>query len=93
MHDEGRDKVEALQAENELLTFENQALRAQLSADVSDHDDPRSIGPERMSELLRAERDLKWLLKRLGRGPTGFLIKRFRGYRRLVGRYPDQNGS
>ena len=93
MHDDGRDMVEALQAENELLTFENQALRAQLSANLSDHDDPRAIGPERMSELLGAERDLKRLLQRLGRGPTGYLIKRFRGYRRLVGRYPHQDGS
>ena len=41
--------------------------------------------PSGCPSCLRAERDLKWLLKRLGRGPTGFLIKRFRGYRRAGG--------
>lgn len=81
--------VEALQMENDLLTAEVAALRAELASGRREQEDPsaRLLSAERLERLTRAERDLKWLLRRLGGGTPGWLLRRFPGYRVLEERY------
>jgi hypothetical protein len=81
--------VEALQMENDLLATEVAALRAELASGRREEEDPsaRRISAERLERLTRAERDLKWLLRRLGGGTTGWVLRRFRGYQVLEERY------
>lgn len=81
--------VEALQMENDLLTAEVAALRAELASGYREEEDPsaRRISAERFARLTRAERDLKWLLRRLGGGTRGWVLRRFRGYRVLEERH------
>lgn len=81
--------VEALQMENDLLATEVAALRAELASGRREEEDPsaRRISAERYERLTRAERDLKWLLRRLGDGTMGWALRRFRGYRVLRERY------
>ena len=81
--------VEALQMENDLLAMEVAALRAEIDSGRPEQEDPsaRSISAERQERLTAAERDLKWLLRRLGGGAKGWVLRRFRGYRRLEARH------
>ncbi len=81
--------VEALQMENDLLTTEVAALRAELASGSREEEDPsaRRISAERLERLTRAERDLKWLLRRLGGGTRGWVLRRLRGYRILEERH------
>ena len=82
--------VEALQMENDLLAIEVAALRAELaSGRREEEEDPsaRRISAERLERLTRAERDLKWLLRRLGGGARGWVLRHLRGYRVLEERY------
>ena len=81
--------VEALQMENDLLGTEVAALRAELASGRREEEDPsaRRISVERYERLTRAERDLKWLLRRLGGGTMGWVLRRRRGYRVLEERY------
>ena len=93
--DEHRALIEALQMENDLLAMEVAALRAELSSGKAEPDDPSAlvISTERLERLQRAERDLKRLLRRLGSGPQGWLVRRWRGFRNLERRYPDEAGE
>jgi hypothetical protein len=81
--------VEALHMENDLLAAEVAALRAELASGHREEENPsaRRISPERLERLARAERDLKWLLRRLGGGTMGWVLRRFPGYRVLEERY------
>jgi len=81
--------VEALQMENDLLATEVAALRAELASGRREEEDPsaRRISGERLERLTRAERDLKWLLRRLGGGTRGWVLRHLRGYRVLEERY------
>jgi len=81
--------VEALQMENDLLATEVAALRAELASGRREEEDPsaRRIAAERLERLTRAERDLKWLLRRLGGGTRGRILRHLRGYRVLEERY------
>jgi hypothetical protein len=97
MHDEEELQalVEALHMENDLLAMEVAALRAELASGRPEVEDPRSrtVSEERLERLARAERDLERLLRRLGRAPQGWLIRRTRGYRNLAERYLDEDGT
>lgn len=81
--------IEALQMENDLLTTEVAALRAELAAGHRQEDDPsaRRISAERLERLTQAERDLRWLLRRLGSGVKGWVLRRFPGYRVIEERH------
>lgn len=81
--------VEALQMENDLLATEVAALRAELALGHREEEDPsaRRISAERLERLTRAERDLKWLLRRLGGGTRGRVLRHLHGYRVLEERY------
>jgi len=81
--------IEALQMENDLLTTEVAALRAELTSGRREEEDPsaRRISAERLERLTQAERDLKWLLRRLGAGAPGWVLRRFRGYRLIEARH------
>jgi hypothetical protein len=81
--------VEALQMENDLLAMEVAALRAELASGRPEQEDPtaRRVSAERLERLSLAERDLKWLLRRLGGGAKGWVLRRFRGYRTLEARH------
>ena len=81
--------VEALQMENDLLAIEVAALRAELASGRREQEDPgeRRISAERLERLTTAERDLKWLLRRLGGGARGWVLRRFEGYRTLEARH------
>jgi len=94
-HEERQALIEALQMENDLLSMEVAALRAELTSGRVEPDDPaaRPIAAERLERLQRAERDLKRLLRRLGSGPQGWLLRRRRGFRNLERRYPDEAGE
>jgi hypothetical protein len=46
-----------------------------------------TLSEERYEELRRAEGDLRWLLRRIGKGPAGLLTRRFGGYKKLVERH------
>lgn len=75
------ERIRRLETENDLLAFEVEALRS-AGGDL-EH------GPDaaRLAELEQAERDLRWLLRRLGSGPWGWLVRRRRGWRRLADRH------
>jgi hypothetical protein len=81
--------VEALQMENDLLTAEVAALRAELASGRREEEDPsaRRVSAERLERLTQAEHDLKWLLRRLGGGARGWVLRRFRGYRVIEDRH------
>jgi len=81
--------VEALQMENDLLTAEVAALRAELASGRREEEDPsaRRVSAERWERLTQAEHDLNWLLRRLGGGMKGRVLRRFRGYRVLEERH------
>lgn len=81
--------IEALQMENDLLAMEVAALRAEIGSGRPEQDDPsaRRISAERLERLTAAERDLKWLLRRLGGGVKGWVLRRFPGYRTLEARH------
>jgi hypothetical protein len=81
--------VEALQMENDLLAAEVASLRAELASGRREEEDPssRRISADRLQRLVQAERDLKWLLRRLGGGSVGWLLRRFRGYRVVEDRH------
>ena len=81
--------VAALQMENDLLALEVASLRAELASGRRELEDPgeRRISAERLQRLTRAEHDLKWLLRRLGGGAKGWVLRRFRGYRTLEARH------
>jgi hypothetical protein len=86
---DGERLVEALQMENDLLTAEVAALRAELASGRREQEDPsaRLISAERLERLTTAERDLKWLLRRLGGGARGRLLRHLAGYRVLEERH------
>ena len=81
--------VEALQMENDLLTAEVAALRAELASGRREEEDPsaRRVSAERLERLTQAEHDLKWLLRRLGGGAQRWVLRRFRGYRVIEDRH------
>jgi hypothetical protein len=82
------DEIRALQMENDLLSLEIEALRARLAGETdAEHPDAVLVDGERLRRLEAAQRDLKWLLERLGTGPIGFIVRRRRGYRRLIERH------
>jgi hypothetical protein len=79
------DRIRSLEMENELLSLEVESLRAVLEAGRPQLEHP--VDDARIRELLRAEKDLKRLLRRLGKGPAGRVIRRSPGYRNLAARY------
>lgn len=84
MTDEDRLRLERRLA---LLRLENQSLRAHLAAEnpgsrIAGLDDAVVPAAE-LETLQRARKDLRWLLKRLGRGPIGWIVRRREGFRRL----------
>jgi hypothetical protein len=97
MRDEAADRalLDALQMENDLLSMEIGALRAELGSGRSDPDDPsaRTVSAERLEQLQLAERDLKRLLARLGSGVPGWFLRRTRAYRNLEQRHGAGDGA
>lgn len=79
------DRIRALEMENELLLLEVESLRAALEAGRPQLE--HQVDDARIRELLRAEKDLKRLLRRLGKGPAGQVVRRTPGYRNLAARY------
>lgn len=75
------DRLESLEMENDLLALEVASLRRG-AADVE-----HPMAAERLARLEQAEKDLHWLLRRLGTGPLGWLARRRTGYRRLAARH------
>jgi hypothetical protein len=45
------------------------------------------VPADRLAQLRQADHDLRWLLRRLGSGPQGWLMRRFGGFSRLEKRY------
>ena len=78
------ERIRALEMENELLALEVEALRGQLETGRPSLEHP--VDDARLRHLMKAEKDLKWLLRRLGRGFAGRFVRRLAGYRRLVDR-------
>ena len=86
--DLSRDQLEL---ELELLTLEVESLRGRVDRGESDAEHGPSVDAGRLADLERAQRDLRWLLKRLGSGVPGLLFRRRKGYRRLAERHlPDE---
>ena len=89
MPDSPEDRIRALQLENELLALEIEALQRQLETGRPQLE--HQIDEARLKELIRAEKDLKRLLRRLGKGPAGLAVRRFSGYRSMVDRYLEED--
>lgn len=83
------DELRALRMENDLLTLEIEALRRRLGGAETDaeHPDAVLIDGERLRRLEQAQRDMRWLLQRLGSGVLGPIIRRRPGFRRLAERH------
>ena len=79
------ERIRALELENELLALENEALQAQLESGRPRLEHP--IDDARIKELIRAEKDLRRLLRRLGRGAAGLMVRRLPGYRAMAQRH------
>jgi regulator of replication initiation timing len=85
------DRIRALEMENELLSLELESLRAVLESGRPQLE--HEVDDARIRELLRAEKDLKRLLRRLGKGPAGQVVRRTPGYRNLAARYLEGEES
>lgn len=82
--------MDELEMENDLLKRENDILRRMLEED--DHPGEhggRLIDTDEWRRLSKADKDLKWLLRRLGRPPFGWVMRRFGGFRTLESRHLD----
>ena len=82
---DGEERIRELELENELLALENEALRTELESGRPLLEHP--VDDTRLKELIRAEKDLKRLLRRLGRGATGWMVRRLPGYRMMADRH------
>ncbi len=85
MPDSPEERIRALELENELLQLEIEALGEQLATGRAPLE--HQVDDARLRELIRAEKDLKRLLRRLGRGIPGLAVRRFGAYRSMVERY------
>jgi len=87
--DDSDADVHELQMENDLLALEVESLRGRLEEGDDDLEvlDQITLARSEVERLRRADRDLRWLLTRLGTGPLGWLLRRRRGYRRLAERH------
>lgn len=93
--------IAELQMENDLLVHENRVLRARLDGEVGTEEPggPQGAPNGRTSSrtdrsddrdrerLERAYYDLRWLVRRLNRSPLGIILRRWKGFRKLVDRY------
>lgn len=77
--------ADVLRMENELLALEVRFLRASLG--WSKRTTGSATSPSRLSHLEEAEGDLKLLLRRMGRGPLGAVLRRNANFRTLEQRY------
>ena len=89
--------IDALRMENELLAFEVRFLKAQLAEserlksrlEESERSAAQLRG--RLAEAERAEQDLVLLLRRLPKGPLGWLFGLRQNFRILEQRYLDMD--
>ncbi len=77
--------ADVLRMENELLALEVRFLRASLG--WSKRGAGSATSPSRLSHLEEAEGDLKLLLRRIGGGPMGAVLRRNSNFRILEQRY------
>jgi hypothetical protein len=83
------ERIRALELQNELLSLEIETLRRRLADGGPDLEHP--VDDARLRELLRAEKDLKRLLRRLGKGLPGRFVRWYAGYRMLAARYLEDD--
>jgi len=84
--------IDALRMENELLAFEVRFLKAQGSEIKTRLEEAERSAAQlraRLAEAERAEQDLVLLLKRLPKGPLGWLFGLKQNFRILERRYLD----
>jgi hypothetical protein len=89
--------IDALRMENELLTFEVRFLKAQLAeverlkSRLEESERCATQLRSRLAEAERAEQDLVLLLRRLAKGPLGWLYGSRQNFRILERRYLDMD--
>ena len=84
------DRLRRLELENEVMRYEIEALRRRLDGHGdAELTDGVAVDPHELEVLRRARKDLRWLLRRLGTGPFGWVMRRFPGYRALADRHLD----
>jgi len=81
--------IDALRMENELLAFEVRFLKAQYKTRLEEAERSATQLRARLAEAERAEQDLVLLLKRLPKGPLGWLFGLKQNFRILERRYLD----